>query len=368
MTLRPDSVIAHTISIIETILNRNMVEAPVRTESDVYDRQIRLWGAEAQGKLISARVLYVHVTGVSSEIIKNLVLAGIRAIICDGRPYPEAMTATPCSFLPPDERCHSSGDENGEDDSELNPKRIRRLTVASAMQPHVTELNPLIHSCEIQEMYPLASIQDEYFADFDIVVASNIGMKEAMRISKAVTLAGHKFLLVDTFGWYAASILDLGNQHTFRKEIGKDKLSDEFKIEPYADMAEIASVSLGDATDRWFKDGPPKIWAMYRSILHYRDVQSEAKSSDSNEDFIVCTKKFLETAGLKDPNYWGSDQELADLASMAGAEMSPVCAVMGGVIGNEIIKALTGKGEPANNVLLFDGMDGSCQNYTIHAK
>jgi len=348
---------------------------PARSEADVYDRQIRLWGAEAQGKLISARVLYIHVSGVSSEIIKNLVLAGIRAIICDGRPYPEAMSCTPCSFLLPDERmleCETNGfKENGHDSStssEVQTKRIRRLTVASAMQANVTEMNPLIHSCEIQETYPLASIHDDYFANFDIVVASKIGMKEAMRISKVVTSVGHKFFMVDTFGWYAVSIVDLGNDHNFRKEVGKDKLSDEMKLVPYTSLEDIANVSLGLTTDRWYKDGPPKIWAMYRSLLHYRDMLSESHLHDNEESFINSTKRFLETAEFKNPQYWGSDEELKSLASIIHAEMSPVCAVMGGVIGNEIIKAITGKGEPANNVLLFDGIEGSCQNFTIHSK
>jgi ubiquitin-like 1-activating enzyme E1 A len=107
---------------------------------------------------------------------------------------------------------------------------------------------------------------------------------------------------------------------------------------------------------------------MYRSILHYRDVLTESDLPNSGENFVATTKSFLETAGFKDPHYWGSDEELKDLASILDAEMSPVCAVMGGVIGNEIIKAITGKGEPANNVLLFDGVDGSCQNFTIQAK
>ena len=32
------------------------------TESDVYDRQIRLWGAESQAKMQSSKILYLLVT------------------------------------------------------------------------------------------------------------------------------------------------------------------------------------------------------------------------------------------------------------------------------------------------------------------
>jgi len=76
------------------------------SEADIYDRQIRLWGADAQSKMSSAKVLYVNISGVSSEVMKNLILAGIRGAIADGRPYPDALAETPTSFLPPHEREH----------------------------------------------------------------------------------------------------------------------------------------------------------------------------------------------------------------------------------------------------------------------
>jgi len=42
-----------------------------------YDRQIRLWGLETQRGLQGARVLLLRVNGLSNEVAKNLVLAGI---------------------------------------------------------------------------------------------------------------------------------------------------------------------------------------------------------------------------------------------------------------------------------------------------
>merc|ERR1740139_384585 len=82
--------------------------AAAGNESEIYDRQIRLWGAEAQSKMASAKVLYVNMSGVSSEILKNLILAGVRCAICDDRPYPDAVLDMPSSFLPPSERTPSS--------------------------------------------------------------------------------------------------------------------------------------------------------------------------------------------------------------------------------------------------------------------
>lgn len=94
------------------------------TESDVYDRQIRLWGAESQAKMQNSKVLYVHVTGTSAEVLKNLVLAGISATLCDQRPV-EAMDSSPHFFSPP--RGNSSSN-----------KKLKYDSVAHAVKPLVS--------------------------------------------------------------------------------------------------------------------------------------------------------------------------------------------------------------------------------------
>ena len=50
-------------------------------EATQYDRQIRLWGLEAQKRIRSAKVLAVGATGISVEVCKNIVLAGIESLV-----------------------------------------------------------------------------------------------------------------------------------------------------------------------------------------------------------------------------------------------------------------------------------------------
>jgi ubiquitin-like 1-activating enzyme E1 A len=40
------------------------------------------------------------------------------------------------------------------------------------------------------------------------------------------------------------------------------------------------------------------------------------------------------------------------------AEVSPVCAIVGGILAQELIKVVTGKDEPINNFFFYNGMDG----------
>lgn len=46
-------------------------------EAQIYDRQIRLWGLDAQKRMSSSRVLVYGMGGLAAEVCKNLVLAGI---------------------------------------------------------------------------------------------------------------------------------------------------------------------------------------------------------------------------------------------------------------------------------------------------
>ena len=43
---------------------------------------------------------------------------------------------------------------------------------------------------------------------------------------------------------------------------------------------------------------------------------------------------------------------------MYGAEIAPVCAIIGGILGQEVIKAISHKDEPIYNVFAFDGING----------
>ena len=53
------------------------------TESEKirYDRQIRVWGAEAQSRIQNSRVLIVGLRGLNVEVTKNIVLAGMNVVI-----------------------------------------------------------------------------------------------------------------------------------------------------------------------------------------------------------------------------------------------------------------------------------------------
>jgi ubiquitin-like 1-activating enzyme E1 A len=63
-----------------------------------------------------------------------------------------------------------------------------------------------------------------------------------------------------------------------------------------------------------------------------------------------------------------TDEQIETLGKAGLAQVAPVCAVLGGMLGNEIIKVISGKGEPANNTLLLDGNTCKAFSFLVKAK
>src|SRR5271170_5552337 len=56
------------------------VEQLSADEIALYDRQLRLWGIEAQNRMRRANILLITIKALGNEIAKNLVLAGIGSL------------------------------------------------------------------------------------------------------------------------------------------------------------------------------------------------------------------------------------------------------------------------------------------------
>ena len=318
-------------------------EKKTPTETEVYDRQIRLWGAEAQKKMQNSKVLYIHVTGTSSEVIKNLVLAGIAAELCDPRPA-NVLDLAPCFFSPTDPA----------------KKKMKYDSAAHAVQPLIEELNPLLGSCPVL-VKEVEDLTEEDLKDFTVVVASQIPIDEAVRLSKIVTSQGHAFYTADCFGMNGVSMIDMGKDFEYRPEQGK-KLLDPIKLKDYIPISDMVNVPLNKAINRFHKQTPPA-WVMYRCLLEY---QKQSKQWLGGDDVDKDAAKKIVQDFLKEQQASMTDDDLEALITAGMAQVAPVCAVLGGMIGNEVIKFISGKGEPANNSILVQG--NTCKAWTFLVK
>ncbi|EHL01138.1 putative DNA damage tolerance protein RHC31 [Glarea lozoyensis 74030] len=120
-------------------------------EIALYDRQIRLWGVQAQEKIRSASILLITLSALSNEIAKNLVLAGISTLtILDSAIVTEADLGAQF-FL-----------------SQADVGRNR----AEAAAPQIRKLNPRVKV--VVDTTPEAEVKSDYYSQFDVVIAIDL--------------------------------------------------------------------------------------------------------------------------------------------------------------------------------------------------
>ena len=159
------------------------------------------------------------------------------------------------------------------------------------------ELNPLLRDSleicsndkDIEDM-----LSEEHIQKLDVIIASQLDMKQCMRMSQTSSKCKNYFCLVDTFGYNGCCVIDFGSKdREYRREIGKDKLSDVMTIgEKYVSLEDIWNRNIKNALGRWDKVVPPKIWFEYRLILQYVYHTGcwPTYDEDSNEECNFFTK------------------------------------------------------------------------------
>jgi len=321
-------------------------------EAELYDRQIRLWGLDAQKRLRASRVCILGVGGLGAEIAKNLVLAGVNQLaMVDSEKVSEEDATS--QFLAP-------RDTVGKNRAESSLQRLQQLN------PMVTVSADPGKSQDKTE---------EFFKGFDVVVATNCSKDELVRINSICRAEKTLFYAGDIFGFYGFSFMDLVS-HEYVEEVKDTKEEAKSGDEPAAKKQKMETetksvkkamtfVSLAETLkvdwsselySRRIKRMDPSYFLL--QILFEFVAQTGHKPRPANKAEDLEKMKELRTSTLeklKIPVAKVSDEMLGLLFG----ELSPVCAVVGGVVAQEIIKAISNKDAPHNNYFFYNPVE-SC--------
>ena len=171
-------------------------KAITEEEAQLYDRQIRLWGLDAQKRLRASRVLVAGIKGLGCEVVKNLVLAGINSLTMIDH---ENLTKedTDSQFLAPREKI-------GSNRAEASVDRVRQLNPGVEVKVDTSNLE---------------SKDASFFTEnFDLVVVTNFPKETIVKINQMCRNGGVKFFAGDIFGYFGYSFMDLVN-HEYVEEV-----------------------------------------------------------------------------------------------------------------------------------------------------
>ncbi|XP_038893690.1 SUMO-activating enzyme subunit 1B-1-like isoform X4 [Benincasa hispida] len=301
-------------------------------ETQLYDRQIRVWGADAQRRLSKAHVLVCGMKGAVAEFCKNVVLAGIGSLtLVDNRLVTEE--ALSANFLiPPDESVFGG------------------KTVAELCCDSLKDFNPMVRVSVVKG--EPSSFDEEFLKTFDVIVVSCCSLAEKV---KSVNEKCRKlpkrisFYTVDCRDSYGEIFVDLQDY-----KYAKKKLEDTVECQlSYPSFEEAISV-------RW-KAHPRKVSKLFyalRVIERFEEAEGRNPGETSISDLpgvLKLKKDLCESQSLNEAHI---PNVLLERLVTNPTEFPPVCAIIGGILGQEVIKAISGKGDPLKNFFYFDAVDG----------
>nr|XP_012045971.1 SUMO-activating enzyme subunit 1 isoform X3 [Ovis aries] len=163
-------------------------------EAAQYDRQIRLWGLEAQKRLRASQVLLVGMKGLGAEIAKNLILAGVKGLtmLDHEQVSPEDPGA---QFL-------------------IRTGSVGRNRAEASLE-RAQNLNPMVDvkvDTENIEKKP-----ESFFTQFDAVCLTCCSRDVIVKVDQICHKNSIKFFTGDVFGYHGYTFANLG-EHEFVEE------------------------------------------------------------------------------------------------------------------------------------------------------
>ncbi|KAL8280510.1 hypothetical protein RQP46_007158 [Phenoliferia psychrophenolica] len=310
-------------------------------EAALYDRQIRLWGVEAQNKMRTSSVLLITLRGIATEVAKNIVLAGIGnlTLLDNNDVTPADLGAN--FFL-------------REDD--VGKKRVE------AAVPRIQALNPRV---KLNTLTDMTKLDDEAFlATFDLIVITEPDASTLTRLNELTRRLGKKLFAASSVGmdgWIFADLLEHEYMVNKVKTVaGGDPVVVPTKhTKPYVPFSLALQHSWTDVPKRTVKRVPAELWGILTTFA----TQLAFPSTPLTPESLSQTAATLLPSLSVDPTLLPSSL-LSRIAATAPYEFPPSTAIVGGIAGQDVLNTLGGKEEPVRNLFVYSGETGSG---TVHA-
>ncbi|KAI8334431.1 SUMO-activating enzyme subunit 1 [Chlamydoabsidia padenii] len=312
-------------------------------EAAIYDRQIRLWGLEAQQRIGGANILIAGLRAVSNEVAKNLVLAGLGTLtLLDHHTVDKVEVDSQFFFQEQD---------IGKNKAEVSAAGLQTL-------------NPRVNL--IVDQQDITSKPDSFFESFDIVCLFHTDIHLMIRINEIRHKINKPFYAADTFGWVGYIFCDLVS-HTFieeKKTMPPGAKSSQDPIitrtthtETYDSLAQSLDKNWSSLSSKALKKRISPVAFLIQILMKYQ-LKNGRCPTDLDIDGLIQEKDiWLQALGINDGSVL--DDSLLRGLSLYQSELVPVAAIMGGVLAQEIIKVLSAKELPIQNWFFYNGLNGA---------
>ncbi|EIW51513.1 E1 ubiquitin-activating protein AOS1 [Trametes versicolor FP-101664 SS1] len=309
-------------------------------EAAVYDRQIRLWGLEAQQRMRNATIVVVRLKGVATEAIKNIVLAGIgKLVVVDADDVAEEDLGAGFFFR----------------DEDVGEKRV------DAAKSHIESLNPLVVVETVSDPSVLeGDALDKLLDGVDMVCVTDSDRNTLIRLNDACRRLNKPFYAGGSYGLAGYIFCDL-LQHDYiapDKSGQKDATKNVKNTATYVPLTAALQHRWTRMTRRQTKELNPAVVFTVLAVWEYQSAHQGALPDDpaAAAELEAIANRLISEADVNKQTLPSIPRELIDtMATTAAHELSPVCAVVGGLLAQDILKALAAREPPIANFFTFDG-------------
>lgn len=327
----------------------------------------------AQAKIQNANILLITIRALANEIAKNLVLAGVGSLtVLDSAIVTEADLGA--QFL------------LSEVEAPVGQNRAEAASVA------LRKLNPRVQV--IVDSEGVKSKGPSYFANFDIVIATDLDPDSFNLINTATRINGKAFYAAGTHGMYGFIFSDLiEHDYVIERDQGNvaTQLKQETRTRSIVDVKTkkdgpkvVESVTKRELYSTWFlasdvaslpeeytkskrrlKSVSPTLSCL-RALWEFMQIQG-GRIPSNREDLKLFTQIATQKhKALSLPSETLKPEFLRSFLQNIGSEIAPVTAILGGQLAQDVINVLGQKQQPIQNMVIFDGTTMEALMYPLH--
>ncbi|KAK7603470.1 hypothetical protein V9T40_003469 [Parthenolecanium corni] len=285
-------------------------------EAELYDRQIRLWGANVQRSLRNLKVLVIGLNGVAAEVCKNLILSGVHSVTMmdNGNVSKEDLTS---QYL-------------------LYPESIGQNRAQASLKA-AQVLNPNV-KVSADTSSPLDK-PISYYSNFDVLCVTKQLPAVVVCLNDICKLYSIKFFSGDSFGMFGYLFEDLPDQKSENNELCSSFSS--ALNHQWTPKTSLKKRKLEDPSYLVFK-----ILTDFRSS----NCRDPSRSFEENDKRVLSD---LRNSVLKSFNVEDDILPEEYLENVFG-EYGPTCSVIGGMIAQLVVKSLSTDSSTSYNLHLFN--------------
>ncbi|GLI60826.1 hypothetical protein VaNZ11_002937 [Volvox africanus] len=349
-----------------------VLDALTEDHAAVYDRQLRVWGVEVQRRLIEAKVLIIGLGGLAAEIAKNIVLAGVGtvALVDDTA----ASSVAPGNFLV--ELDSATGKSVAEASAvtlqamnpliavrvERGPPSASALLLPDGLQPEGGAADQVSASPVLTAAEDLRSLVSRY----DTVVACGLPLREVAALDDLCRQLSKQLFAGEVRGASSFAFVDLGPRHVYTVQGDPEE-----KVVEYRSFRDAMKTDLKAVNKRthplylalracWeFEEAHCRSAGGPADVAEVQDVAQRLASAVPAGNTAAAMKALIPEALVEGfvldgaavaP---GGASDLVQEAAQPLGELAPVCAVVGGVVANNVLRAVSHFNPPLRNLFCY---------------